>query len=178
MPRKTTFSIANPYSTAVPGRRRRRGYRVIIERIVREEKERARQELADLVYSMIFQRVFENEKRSDNNRPLPKHSASTLAYREYTSGETQKLVDSGQMRASLKVWATKQELKVANKAVARRGKNKLFRYADQLNTRHYGKRWVNLDIPKTFLPGGAERKKWIRRYRTRLKARFDTELYY
>ncbi len=178
MPTKSGFSLSNPFATYRAGRRRRKGYRMIVLKIVREEQERARQELADLVYTMIYERVFGNEKRSDNNKNLPKHSNGTILYRKYTSGDFTKLIDKGQMRDSLKVWATKQKLKVDNKAMAIRGKNKTFKYARHLNTRHGMKRWVNLDIPETYLVGGAQRKKWVQRYRTRLAQRFNNELYY
>ena len=177
---RTSFSLTNPFSTAIPGRRRRRGYRTIAAKIVEEEKERARQELADLVYSMIWDRVWSNEKRSDNNRPLPSYSQGSLYYRALNPpAENAKLVQTGDMRQSLKVWATKQKLNVSNTAVAKRGRDKgVFQYAQKLNTLHYRKRWVNLDIPNTFLPGGSERKRWIARYRQRLSARFNSELYY
>lgn len=178
MPTYTNIYQETRGGRTASSKRLKKNWRSIKKKIIEEEKQRFKKDLADKVFTQMKTRHF-IEKRTDNGKDLPELEKSTLEWRAVNNFPgTTKLKNSGNLKRNFKrdsISTINNRIEARNNTINSRGQQ----YAYYLNKKdkRTGKRWVNLDIPDTYLPGGVLRKKLLDEFKIRIQKRFTLELY-
>ena len=157
----------------------KKNWRNIKSKILREEKAKFTKQLQTEIFIMMNQRVFGNEKRSDNSSALPEWSGNTKVWRSIMgypiSGIPDKKLQAtgnlkkGFFKSDAGVIIQNNQISVVNNAENKRKQP----YAEFLNQ----KGWTNLEIPTTLDTNGSLRLKKIAKFKLIVKNRYAMELY-
>ena len=160
------------------GTRLKKNWREIRDKIIREEQKIYKAEIVRKIQRVITTRSFEQETKSHDRSPLPKHTFETMIWRHSHGYDIfPKLVNTGNLKKSLNVRLSPSEKSIvieANAMSYKTGRSgKSVRYSPFLEEAG----WTHTKIPDIWEIGGQQRKQWYNSYVNKVNNRFRKELY-